>query len=150
MKICKYCGTYNNDIVNFCRSCGSSAFKHICANCENEFDEGLFCPRCGVKVGQRAKRCLRCGNIYYSNACPDCGYLEIGYSPEPVTPVIQYEIPPMPTRRKRRHIGWWILGWIFIFPIPVTILVARSKWAVFAKIGTIAGVWILYMFIRFI
>ena len=28
---------------------------------------------------------------------------------------------------KKRHLGWWIVGWIFFFPIPLTILVYRSK-----------------------
>lgn len=58
---------------------------------------------------------------------------------------------PSPPVRKR-HIFWWVMGWIFIFPIPVTILVARNKrikswmkaliiivaWAVYFLIGALA------------
>ena len=29
--------------------------------------------------------------------------------------------------RKRKNLKWWILGWIFCFPIPLTILIFRSK-----------------------
>ena len=28
---------------------------------------------------------------------------------------------------KRRHLFWWILGWIFIYPIPLTILMVRNR-----------------------
>lgn len=29
--------------------------------------------------------------------------------------------------RKRKNRVWWVLGWIFIFPVPLTILIAKSK-----------------------
>lgn len=29
--------------------------------------------------------------------------------------------------RKKKNRVWWILGWIFFFPIPLTILIAKSK-----------------------
>lgn len=28
----------------------------------------------GVKVGQKPQTCPKCGNEYYTNACPNCGY----------------------------------------------------------------------------
>lgn len=29
--------------------------------------------------------------------------------------------------RKKKNRVWWILGWIFFFPIPLTVLIAKSK-----------------------
>lgn len=29
--------------------------------------------------------------------------------------------------RKRKNFKWWVLGWIFIFPVPLTILIVKSK-----------------------
>ena len=30
-------------------------------------------------------------------------------------------------KRKRKNLIWWVLGWIFIFPVPLTILIVKSK-----------------------
>ncbi len=45
--------------------------------------------------------------------------------------------------RKKKNLVWWVLGWIFIFPVPLTILIVRSKklklvW----KIVLITALWI--------
>ena len=41
---------------------------------------------------------------------------------------------------------WWVLGWIFIFPIPLTIIISRNKkLKTGAKIGIIAAAWIVYL-----
>lgn len=29
--------------------------------------------------------------------------------------------------RRPRHLFWWIIGWIFCFPIPLTVLIVRSR-----------------------
>ena len=53
-----------------------------------------------------------------------------------------------PVQPKKRHTFWWVMGWIFIFPIPATILIARSKklnWIL--KIVLVAAVWGLYFII---
>ncbi len=40
----------------------------------------------------------------------------------------------------------WILGWIFCFPIPVTILVGRQGlWDKKLRFGIIAGAWVIYL-----
>ena len=48
--------------------------EYICANCGNTFEGGMHCPMCGVKVGKEKKKCPRCGEEYFSPACPSCGY----------------------------------------------------------------------------
>ena len=59
---------------------------------------------------------------------------------------VDANVTPPPARK--RHIFWWIMGWIFIFPIPVTILVARNKslkpWI---KAVIIIAVWMVYFLI---
>ena len=49
MKICKNCGTENQENNVFCPACGGQVFVHRCANCGAEF-EGNFCPNCGTKA----------------------------------------------------------------------------------------------------
>ena len=50
--------------------------------------------------------------------------------------------------RKKKNLVWWILGWIFICPVPLTILIARSKklkpWL---KAVLIAALWIVILVI---
>lgn len=49
MKICKNCGTENQENNAFCPTCGGNAFMHRCVSCGAEF-EGNFCPNCGTKA----------------------------------------------------------------------------------------------------
>lgn len=47
-------------------------------------------------------------------------------------------------KRKRKNLIWWILGWIFIFPVPLTILIAKSKKLKSAiKAALIAALWVV-------
>ena len=32
-----------------------------------------------------------------------------------------YSAQPQPAPKKNKKIVWWVIGWIFIFPIPLTI-----------------------------
>ncbi len=45
--------------------------------------------------------------------------------------------------KKQNNLKWWIIGWIFFFPIPLTILIWRSKWDNKKKIIATAILWIL-------
>ena len=144
MKVCKFCGAENQDSVTVCSSCGGNEFKHKCGNCGTVFENGNFCPKCGVKAGAKAKKCPNCGAEYYSAACPDCGYTNKAGS----TTVVYTNTAAQPVKKRKNWL--WVLGWIFIFPIPLTILMVRNqklnKWV---KIGIIAVAWILYLIIAF-
>ena len=144
MKVCKFCGADNQDSAAVCSSCGGNEFKHKCGNCGTVFEEGNFCPKCGVKAGAKAKKCPNCGAEYFSAACPDCGYTNKTGN----TTVVYANTATQPV--KKRETWLWVLGWIFIFPIPLTILMVRNqrlnKWV---KIGIIAVAWILYLIIAF-
>lgn len=142
MKVCKYCGSECPDSVTNCPSCGGNTFQNKCVNCGNVFENGNFCPRCGIKVGAKAKRCPNCGAEYYSAACPDCGYTNHARKPDVV-----YAYPTAQPVKKRKT--WlWVLGWIFIFPVPLTILMLRNKTLdKKIKYGIIVAVWIGYFVI---
>lgn len=50
--------------------------------------------------------------------------------------------------QRRKHTLLWILGWIFIFPVPLTIIMLRQRELdKKVKIGIIAGGWLLYFII---
>ena len=71
----------------------------------------MKCPHCGGTLsidpdGKQAK-------------CPFCE-----------TPImIDDEVRHIQQRgeKKKKNLKWWIIGWILFFPIPLTIIVARSK-----------------------
>lgn len=133
----------------------------------------MTCPNCGAQLQIDADRaqvyCEHCGtkllmqddvhHIQYDNA-EESGYLfEKGrqraieeaehrrryqqqrYTPPP--PPIQNQAQQAP--RKRRT--WlWILGWLIIFPVPVTVLMLRRKdIKPIIKYGVIIVAWILYL-----
>ena len=137
MKVCEYCGTQNEDNEQLCVACGANSFRYICGNCGNEFKDGVFCPKCGVRVGQKPRRCPFCKTDYYSPACPTCGYV-------PNVPGNDSNIHDKTAYpQKNKNIGLWVLGWIFVPPVALTVLVSKSKklphWA---KVLIIAAVWI--------
>ncbi len=54
-------------------------------------------------------------------------------------------------KSKRNKTILWVLGWIFIFPVPLTILMLRNKTLdTKVRYGVIAGGWILYLLIGLI
>ena len=49
--------------------------------------------------------------------------------------------------KKKKNLKWWIIGWIFCFPIPITILIWRSKWDRNRKIIVTAVMWVILILI---
>lgn len=67
--------------------------------------------------------------------CKDCGY---------TWTVAADQLP------KKRKTWLWVLGWLFIFPIPLTILMLRKKDMKPAlKYGIIAAGWIVYLLLAY-
>lgn len=152
MKVCKYCGAENENRANTCSSCGGNEFKWKCDNCKTVFEEGNYCPKCGVKAGTEAKKCPNCGAEYYSKACPDCGYTsETHQNSKNATVVyvdtttqIDTDAATQPVRKRKTWL--WVLGWIFIFPVPLTVLMVRNqKLSLWLRIVIVAVAWLFYL-----
>ena len=133
----------------------------------NEWNNGqgtaAVCPHCGAQIladpDKDAAICPCCGSAF---AVAGAIRAYNGQYParQPDVPPSLY--PPMgpgaavyenPGRRKKRHTFWWILGWLIIFPVPLTILMLRNRklnaglriviilagWTAFAMIGLRGG-----------
>lgn len=75
-KYCRECGARNPIDAAECEECGAEEFYFVCKNCGTVFETGRSCPRCGVSIVAKKKRCLDCGEVFYGNACPFCGSRE--------------------------------------------------------------------------
>lgn len=139
MKVCQFCGKENEDSATVCTSCGANKFRYKCDNCGTIFAKGKYCPQCGAKVGAKPTKCPQCGTNYYSSACPDCGYMAVSDK----AAVAKNGKTTETTKKKK---AWpWVLGWILIFPLPLTILMARKKnLNKKTKIGVIIAAWVFY------
>ncbi len=118
MKICSFCNSEVPEETVSCPSCGGNAFSPVCPNCGEVIREGLVCPVCGVHAHQAPKSCPHCHATFYTRVCPSCGYISgLG-------------MPAKPLSKKKSDVDttiYWILGYMFIFPIPATITTFRSK-----------------------
>ena len=125
----------------------------------------MVCPHCGaslqVDADQKNLTCNYCGNrLYVDDEVKHVQYdnaEEAGYQFEKGRQRAQAEVSgahQQTTRKsfgqppKKRKIWLWVLGWIFIFPIPLTILMLRNqKLNKPVKVGIIAAGWIVYLLI---
>lgn len=126
-----------------------------CPNCGAEIT-GPVCEYCGTQINNPQGCCKRCGSPNLSfkrenqgeikgkkanrivhrtvGVCKDCGYT--WYEDE--------------TPEPKRKTWLWVLEWIFIFPLPLTILLAKNKkMKTWLKILIIAAAWIAYLLIAF-
>ena len=68
-------------------------------------------------------------------------------------PTVQPQVPPPPPQApqeppKRRKTWLWVLGWICISPVPLTIIMLNKEdMSKKARYGIIAAGWILYLLI---
>lgn len=127
----------------------------------------MECPNCGasirVDMDQKNLTCNYCGkslfvddeiqHVQYDNA-EEAGYqFEKGRLRAQVearsVPASQY-IQTIQQPPKKRITWLWVLGWIFIFPVPLTILLLRKKdMNPILKYGIIIVAWLLYLIIAF-
>ena len=124
----------------------------------------INCPHCGapLKIDGTMQQvtCEYCGMTTWldheTEQTNDFDSEEAGYNFEKGRQRAQAEIARRtyaqprqtytPAQPKKRHTFWWVMGWIFIFPIPATILIVRSKklhWIL--KIVLVLAVWGLYL-----
>lgn len=90
------------------------------------------------------KVCKYCGTEYFSAACPTCGFIpnnQNRYSNPPTNNVVYYREPA----KNKSKMWLWVLGWLFMFPIPLSILIYRSKnLSKNVRIAIIVGVWAFF------
>ena len=123
------------------------------------------CPHCGAPLVIDAKaqqaKCEYCGMTTLIERAASSTSLvdseEQGYrfekgrlraqaeqASKPIVQQVRYEY--VQEKPKKRHTFWWVMGWIFIFPIPATILILRStKMHWILKTVLIVLVWGLYI-----
>lgn len=105
MKVCKYCGTANENDAKKCASCGAVDFKNKCDRCGTVYDSA-FCPNCGASLGADAE-----------NAQPTVVEHHI---------VIDNQTAAEPPKKKK-HIFWIVVLWIIALPIMAIIAIWKSK-----------------------
>lgn len=135
-----------------------------CPNCGAEISNTKFCEFCGSQITADMQKEQEQLN---KNGCPKCGSTNIKFAREKqgeakgkngtqifrVTTGIcndcgyTWQTQDAPKKKKT----WlWVLGWIFIFPVPLTIILLRKKdMNNILKYGIIAVAWIVYLAIGF-
>ncbi len=121
------------------------------------------CPNCGaslqVDVDKKKLTCNYCGNdiliddevkhVQYDNA-EETGYsFEKGRQRAQAEAMQEARAQQTPEPKKRKT--WlWVIGWICIFPLPLTILMVRSKKVKMPiKVIVIILAWLTYLMIGF-
>lgn len=125
----------------------------------------MVCPNCGASLqvdeDQKNLTCSYCGNgLYVDDEVKHIQYdnaEETGYQFEKGRQRAQAEATRVQQQTfnmnfgkppKKRKTWLWVLGWIFIFPVPLTILMLRNqKLSKPVKIGIIVAAWIVYLII---
>ncbi len=134
---CQNCGAEISGNTRYCEFCGSQITLEMKQEQEQLNKSG--CPQCGS--GNITFRRENQGEVRGKNAkqvihrtvgvCKDCG--ATWFSDE---------------EKKKRKTWLWVLGWIFIFPVPLTIIMLRKKDLKPAiKYTIIAVAWVVYLII---
>lgn len=95
----------------------------ICRNCNTKVaDDALVCPSCGCVMKKRSNS---------ENATPDNSHTKTSSS-----------------GTKKKNTWLWILGWLFIFPVPLTIIMLKNQTInKNVRIGIIVAAWLFYLVI---
>lgn len=151
---------------NFCEYCGSEMPQEkstvnivnnyygdttIQENSENDTNTGK-CPKCGnskitfsreriATTTQSQSRKNYIGNSRQRQSVSQSSYETVG-----ICQNCGYTWNPYKTAKVSKRKTWlWVIGWIFMFPIPLTILLLRKKdMKPAVKYGIIALAWVLF------
>lgn len=135
---CPNCGAEIKEGSSFCEYCGSSITADMKRN--QEYVNKAGCPKCGSSnitfnrekqgevKGKKGSAVVRAT----VGMCKDCGHT--------------WHVQAEPIKKRKTWL--WVLGWIFIFPLPLTILLLRPttfhKLDKKVKYVIIAIAWIIY------
>ena len=137
---CPNCGAEIKNNSKFCEFCGSAISTEM--RREQEQLNKAGCPRCGSSnitfnrekqgevKGKRGTAVVRST----VGVCKDCG--------------CTWQADSDNKAPKKRRTWLWVLGWICVFPVPLTILMLRKKSMKPAiKYGIIIVAWLIYIMI---
>ncbi|MCF0106780.1 MAG: hypothetical protein HUJ53_08470, partial [Holdemanella sp.] len=84
----------------------------------------LRCPNCGAMLDINPNQSIQ--NCAY---CDASILIETNQPQKIVTPPSHENIsyPKLIEKKKKKHTWLWVIGWIFFFPIPLSILIWRSE-----------------------
>lgn len=132
---CKYCGGEIDNDTKKCPFCGSAISLEDQKELEQLNKAG--CPKCHStniaftreKAGTVKNKKGNSTVLYQTKGvCNDCGHTWTTDAP------------------KKSKVWLWVLGWIFIFPLPLTILLLRKKdMKPGLKYGIIGGAWAIFL-----
>lgn len=104
-----------------------------CPNCGAEA-KGKFCEYCGSEMPKEKTTINITNNYYVGTEKPENGKSQSTANSQ--------------AKGSKKHTWLWVLGWICIFPVPLTILMLRKKnMKPAAKYGIIAAAWLLFFVI---
>ena len=137
-----------------CPSCGAEANGKFCEYCGSEMAQqpkAGVCPKCGgsnvtfkrERVGtatQSRSQKNVIGNGRTSHSVSQSAYRTVGLCQS-----CGYTWNPDGGNKSGQKTWLWVLGWICIFPVPLTILMLRKKdMKPAVKYGIIAAAWLLF------
>ena len=104
-----------------------------CPNCGAEA-KGKFCEYCGSEMPKEKTTINITNNYYVGTEKPQNGKSQSTANSQ--------------VKGSKKHTWLWALGWICIFPVPLTILMLRKKnMKPAVKYGIIAAAWLLFFVI---
>lgn len=112
----------------------------------------LTCPSCGATLdassGSETITCEYCGTSFAVSGAARKAKVE-----QPAQAEVAYAAPSVEPTQTKRKTWLWVLGWIFCFPIPLTILMLNSPRTKGinskARIAIVVVGWLLYLAIAF-
>lgn len=139
---CPNCGASIKGNAKSCEFCGTQFSAEVLK--ENEKANKAGCPKCGstnVTFSREKQREITAGKNTVAirstvGVCKDCGYT--------------WDASAGAQQPKEKKRTWlWVLGWLFIFPVPLTILLLRptTQMDSKARCGIIVAAWVLYVLI---
>lgn len=140
--VCPDCGIRADAQAVKCPSCGRAYFSYACPHCgyspakERDRARALEEQRLQLEKERREEEDRRRREAALKEETADSPY-------EIRTPVTAAAKPV----KKKRHLLLWILGWIFIFPLPLTILLTRKQSGCLGrllKLAVILFAWLCY------
>ena len=135
-----------------------------CPNCGAEIENSNYCEYCGSQITSEMKQEQEKLN---KTGCPKCGSTNVSFKRENQGEVKGKNSKQVIHRtvglcndcgatwyadsaQKKRKTWLWVLGWIFIFPVPLTIILLKKKdMKPILRYGLIALAWIVYLAIGF-